>query len=202
MKPENFFTALGALAAAAVSIVALYYSLRKDRRSWSRSALEQAFVDFLTASYDHRDACKNLALLAPQAFPRSQGLKYQQWLDRTADYERWRAAADASHETMVQAATRFRVLASDVTAQIALDLHENNDHDWELLEAGNLEQFNRTKDERREAFIWDRDRFVQEAQMILEISTPRRLRQLTRRRRARARRRRMVVSARSLWLSP
>jgi hypothetical protein len=94
-------TALSAGAAsvaAVLSAINLRYSACRDRLTWVRSALENAFVDFLTASYSAREACREIATL-------------RQGRGSRMDEAEWRSIAETAHDTMMKCATRSRVLA-------------------------------------------------------------------------------------------
>ena len=113
------------------------------------------FVDSLTASYSAREACREIATL-------------RQGRGSRLDEAEWRSIAEAAHDTTMSCATRFRVLASDETAEVALALHEHNDQDMELLDLDdNGATYLASRKERSALFNEDRDRFVTEARHVL-----------------------------------
>lgn len=59
----TFFSAGAAAIAATLAGVDLYLTGRRDQLNWTRSALESACVDFLTANCDTHEACREIARL-------------------------------------------------------------------------------------------------------------------------------------------
>ena len=120
------------------------------------------FVDFLTAHYDHWDACNGVIRLHSGLFGHSS----------EADLVSTAREADT---TMMRCVTRFRVLASPHMAKTALALRRFNDDDLDaiekaLMEGGYVETLMAT----REAIDRDReqarDTFVDQARQVLRIS--------------------------------
>ena len=152
----SLLAAVASTLSAIFAAFAFYYSRRRDRQTWVRTALESAFVDFLTASHDMREACKHIARLGLGGSSRKSA-------------ETWFEIANQAHDTMMKAVTRFRVLASNRTADTALELHEHNDLDLKFLKEGKFQEFLDTRDSRSKSFYADRDRFLDEAQQVLEL---------------------------------
>ncbi len=92
------WTTLASVVIAALAVLVAALSLRETSRAanvtWTRTALETAFVDFLTASYNHRGACRHLAQL-----------RLGQPSRRTE--AEWESSLSQSHETMLDNLSRI-----------------------------------------------------------------------------------------------
>jgi hypothetical protein len=158
MSAVNLATFLSAGAASLAVVLGaanLYFTGRREQLNWARSVLEAAFVEFLTASYDHYAACRELARL-------------QQGTESSRSEETVRELALQAHSVMMSCITRFRVLVSDEMAEAAIRLHEHNDKDMEMVDAGNGNAF--LSDRRRHVvFDTDRDAFIGMAQKVLRV---------------------------------
>lgn len=104
----SLVSAITASVAAALTGVNLWLTGRRADLQWSRSALEAAFVDFLTASYNHRDTCNRIAALG----------------NTVRSTEEFVELVEATQNTMLNCITRIRVLAGDRMAGLASDLHD------------------------------------------------------------------------------
>jgi hypothetical protein len=152
----TFLSAGAASLAVILGAVNLYFTDRREHLGWARSVLEAAFVDFLTASYDHRDICRELARL-------------QQGIDSGRSEEACRELTHQAHTVMMNCITRFRVLVSDEMAEAAIRLHEHNDMDMEMIDAGDGAAFLSDRERRRLVFNTDRDVFIKMAQKRLRV---------------------------------
>jgi hypothetical protein len=151
----TFLSAGAASLAVVLGVANLYFSGRREHLNWVRSALEAAVVEFLTASYDHFAACKQLARL-------------QQGKPSSRTEQEVREVADRAHTVMMNCITRFRVLVSDDMAEAAIRLHEHNDKDMKMINAGDGAKFLRER-KRHLVFDTDRDLFIGTAQRVLGI---------------------------------
>jgi hypothetical protein len=151
-----YVAAIGAVIAAALAAINLVITGRRENLSWVRSALEGAFVDFLTASYNQRGASKHLFALM-RGSP-----------SRHTEAE-WRNIAIEAHEAMLDGITRLRVLASDDTAELAWEVMRQADLDIELIYQGKFDEYEATIDERRDEFLRVRDLFTARARKLLRI---------------------------------
>ncbi len=104
-----FISAGAASLAAVLAGTNLYLAGHREHLLWTKSALEQALVDFLTAHYDHLDACRDIA---QPAMGRAK---------KTSDGDALQKAREAD-SVMMSCITRFRVLVSDDLAKTALNL--------------------------------------------------------------------------------
>jgi len=119
---SNPATIVSAVAAAVAAVLAgwnLYLSGRREHVRWARDALVDTFVDFLTASYDHKDVCRRLLRSAPGAGTAGAS---QVLLDRAQD----------AHDQMMRCITRLRMLTTEDAVEAALRLHEYDDLHYEL----------------------------------------------------------------------
>ncbi len=160
MEPDGwapYVAAIAAVIAAVLTAVNLWVTGRREQRTWVRSALESAFVDLLTASYHHRDACRLIV-------ESHQGGILTQDTDK-----QWHAEAAEARRVMLDCVSRLRVLASSETANLAQRVIQHNEYDMELIQAGRFEEFQTTRSERKNAFNADRDKFTDRAVRLLDI---------------------------------
>jgi hypothetical protein len=161
------FSAGAAASAAVLSGLTLYLSGRREHLKWARSALEEAFVKFLTASYAHRVACRDLARLQEAGRAGDSGRSAQPSNSEDA----LRATAAQAHRVMMECVTRFRVLAGDTIAEAALALHEFNDQDMELVnQSGGAAELLAKGHVPGDPFSLQRDVLIRKAQEVLGIS--------------------------------
>jgi len=152
----TFLSAGAASLAVIIGAANLYFTGRREHLSWARSVLEAAFVEFLTASYDHYAACRELARL-------------RQGQERGRPEQAWQESAHQAHTVMMNCITRFRVLVSDEMAEVAIRLHEHNDRDMKMIKTGEGAAFLENRENRVVAFNKDRSVFIAMAQKILGI---------------------------------
>lgn len=156
----NSATILSAVAAALAAVFAglnLYLSGRREHVHWARDALVDTFVDFLTASYDHKFACRRLLRAARE--PGTAGVS-------PALLEQ----AQQAHDQMMRCVSRLRMLTTEEVVEAALRLHEYNDLHYELATRPGEPP---SCEEEREAllpFDADRDRLVRAAKRVLSIT--------------------------------
>src|SRR5664279_4063169 len=96
-------TLLSAVAASTAAVLAglnLWLTGRRSQVSWARSALEEAFVDFLTAFCDHKVCAREIA-----------NLKVNRSSHKTETECQLRA--EEPHDVMMNCVTRCRMLAAD-----------------------------------------------------------------------------------------
>jgi hypothetical protein len=103
-------SAVAATLAAVFAGVNLYLSGRRDRVRWVRESAADSFVEFLTASYDHRTACKRL-IQEPVLGAERAGL-----VDR----------ALAADDQMLKCLSRLRMLTTPDAVDAAIGLHRHN----------------------------------------------------------------------------
>ena len=163
MDAANCGAILSATAATVAAVLAglnLWLTGRRQRVSWARSALESAFVDFLTAVYDAKRASREIGRL------KDGGVSHKTEAD-------WRADLEAYHDVMMQCVTRFRVLASDDMAETAIALHQYMDDGVKLLEntdtTTNTKEFWDFRESTHDLFVADRDLFVKNAKVFLAL---------------------------------
>ena len=118
-------TEAGAVLAAVFGGLTWFQSRKHEQTRWTRAALEETFVGFVTAYYDSVDACKQIGLLRKG----EQGHKSE---------EEWMAEAHAADAVVTRTITRLRVLASDEIADLARQLHARNEMEFDLLARGDL----------------------------------------------------------------
>jgi hypothetical protein len=151
----TFLSAGAASLAVVLGAANLYFIGRRENLSWARSVLEAAFVEFLTTSYDHYVACRDLARL-------------QQGLASSRPEPALRESTDRARTVMLNCITRFRVLVSNEMAEAAIRVREHNDKDMEMIDAGEGAAF--LSDRKRHlVFDADRDEFIRMAQRALGV---------------------------------
>jgi hypothetical protein len=154
-------TSTAATLAAVLAGINLHLTGRRESVNWRRSVLERTFVDFLTASYNHRGACKHLAYLR-DGHPS----------ERTED--QLKEAAYSAHQILNDMTSRMRILAGSDITEVAIKLHKLNDEDMDLLVNGGTTEFLRLRPTRSLAYAAARDEFVDEAQKYLHLKGNRR----------------------------
>src|SRR3712207_2779372 len=103
MSVHQWATVASAAAATAAAVLAgvnLRLTGRREHLSWMRSALEATFVDFLSASYDHRAASR-------------ETVKVRRGGESAGSDAEWRQVAVEANDIMMKAIARGRELASD-----------------------------------------------------------------------------------------
>jgi hypothetical protein len=151
-----YISAAAATIAALLTAVNLWLTGRRETLAWTRNALEEAFVDFLNAVYANRQAARGIV-----------NLKEGQWSYKNLDD--WWRQVDSSHETMLNCATRMRILASDEMAEAALTLHEIMDEEIDLIAHDDVDGYRTFHAERQHTFVEDRAVFVAKARKFLAI---------------------------------
>jgi hypothetical protein len=151
----TFLSAGAASLAVVLGAANLYFTGRREHLSWARSVLEAAVVEFLTASYDHYGACRELARL-------------QQGKTSSRPEPAWRESTDQARTVMMNCITRFRVLVLDDMAEAAIRLREHNDKDMEMINAGESEAFLRDR-KRHLVYDPDRDEYIKKARNALRV---------------------------------
>ena len=160
MGPDGwapYLAAIAAVVAAVLTAVNLWVTGRREQRTWVRAALEGAFVDLLTASYHHRDACRLIVE------------SHQQGMSTQDTDKQWHAEAAEARRVMLDCVSRLRVMASNETANLAQRVIQHNEYDMELIKAGKFDEFQTTRPERKNAFNTDRDKFTDRAVRLLDI---------------------------------
>ncbi len=161
-----FVSAGAASLAALLAGINLWLTGKRADISWRRSALEHAFVDFLTAHYDHWDACNGV-------------IRSHSGLSGHSSEADLVSTAREADTTMMRCVTRFRVLASPQMAKTALALRRFNDDDLDAIESGSIKALIEdghveTSMATREAIDREReqarDTFVDQARQVLRIS--------------------------------
>lgn len=152
-----YVAAIAAVVAAVLTAVNLWVTGRREQRTWVRTALEGAFVDLITASYHHRDACRLIVE------------SHQQGRSTPGTDNQWHAEAAEARRLMLDCVSRLRVLASNETANLAQRLIQHNELDMELIKAGKFDEFKNTRPNRKNAFNADRDNFTERAVRLLDI---------------------------------
>jgi hypothetical protein len=150
----SLISAVAATLAAIFAGINLRLTARREHLSWVRSALEGAFVDFLTASFNHKNACNQMASLAMGERGRRSSAE-------------WQEVADKNHHIMMDCLTRFRVLAGDDMAELALAVQAHNEKAMQLIWDGEFDLYEATRRERRAAFGRDQARFSTRARQLL-----------------------------------
>ena len=156
---SNPATIVSAVAAAVAAVLAgwnLYLSGRREHVRWARDALVDTFVDFLTASYDHKDVCRRLLRSAPGAGTAGAS---QVLLDRAQD----------AHDQMMRCITRLRMLTTEDAVEAALRLHEYDDLHYELATRAGTPAAPEEVRQVLAGFDADRDRLVRAAKRVLSI---------------------------------
>lgn len=151
-----FLSAGAATLAAVLTALNLWLTGRRAHVAWTRSALEHAFVDFLTAHYDHWDACSDVTRLMSGKHTHHTE---DQLLERARE-------ADSQ---MMRCITRFRVLASPTLAKTALELRRFNATDFQAIEEGDLESLVAARATAAHGRKTARDNFVTSSQAVLGI---------------------------------
>ncbi len=151
-------TGVGAVLAAVFAGLTLKQSKWHEQTRWTRSALENTFVDFVTAWYDSVNACKQVALIHKGTpSPKSE----REWLE----------VARQADAVMMKAITRLRVLSSDDVAEMARQLVERNEFEMDLISRGQYDDLlGEKRKARNKEYVVFRDRFIDEAQRRLHIA--------------------------------
>ena len=151
--PTQVLSAAAACLAAALAGINLYVSGRRERMRWSRDALVEVFVSFLSISFDRTSMCRSLVRRRLGEAPPEE---LEALTERILDLH-W------DHNT---ALTRLRVLASDRVVEAAVALHAEDDAFVDLAERTKRE----LGEEDLEAVRAARDRFIAAAKKNLGIS--------------------------------
>ena len=115
-------TVLSAVAglAAVLAGLNLYLSGRREHVRWAREALVDAFVSFLSASFQSKDYCKEASRLARAGVTGKQ-------------VDALLVGADGAHDEMLGYLTRLRLLSGSDVVDAALALRRQNEHYLELV---------------------------------------------------------------------
>jgi hypothetical protein len=178
-----YVAAIAAVIAAVLTAVNLILTGKREQQTWVRSALESAFVDFLTASYNHKDACKRIVALrsagrgdsarsleSPRRLLRVRpALHGQPESQSDAEEAAW-SSIDEARQAMLDCISKLRVLSSDATAELARAVLQRNYEDVALIRSGDYKSFEESRAERKAAFAVSRKMFTDEAQRLLRVN--------------------------------
>ena len=147
---------LAATLAAILAAINLYVSGRRERVKWVREALVDTFVNFLAASYNHKDLCKRIYWLPPAP-------------EQTDEVRKLRQQAETTYDEIMDCITRMRVLTTADLAGKAFQLRCHNRDYYRLVTAGDSKPTVEADEQARRAFDNDRAAFIEAAKKVLAL---------------------------------
>jgi hypothetical protein len=118
--PSSLLSAIAASVAAVLAGLNLYFSGRREHSRWARESLVEAFVTYLSASFDVGKACSGAIR------QRSGGVSVEDLKEQAEQTER------TLHEIQMTTLTRIRLLSTQRVTEAAQALH-GQDHAYLTL---------------------------------------------------------------------